>query len=149
MKNILLSLVSIVGIGFITNSYALNLPLGFINPYVAEAPPNAKALAAYVQIKNLGNNDTALASVSSPDFEKVEIHSMSMENGVMHMAEQKNLSIPANSEVILKSGGLHIMLINPKRALKAGDSVEILFTEQNNTTHLIDAQVKRIGAHNK
>ncbi len=50
---------------------------------------------------------------------------MTMTDGVMRMREVTGgLAIPAGGSVELKPGGLHIMFVDLKAGLKAGDTVK-------------------------
>jgi hypothetical protein len=92
--------------------------------WIREAPPNASALAGFVSLEG-GSRDDALVSASSPDFGRVEIHEMSMQDGVMKMRALEALELPAGAHVTLAPGGEHLMLLEPKRALVAGDKVGV------------------------
>lgn len=55
----------------------------------------------------------------------VEIHEMAMENNVMRMRAVPALDLPAGRAVELKPGGYHVMLLDLKQPLKAGDRVQV------------------------
>ena len=50
---------------------------------------------------------------------------MSMNKGVMQMRQLPSLPLEAGKPVKLAPGGLHLMLVNLKQPLKAGDSVQL------------------------
>lgn len=62
---------------------------------------------------------------STPAAERLELHSMAMDDGVMRMREVPAIDLPAGETVNLAPGGLHLMLIHPKQALNAGDTVPL------------------------
>jgi copper(I)-binding protein len=66
-----------------------------------------------------------LVGAGSPVAGIVEIHEMKMENNVMKMRQIGALDLPAGRAVELKSGGYHVMLMDLKGPLKAGDKVLI------------------------
>ncbi|MDH4114827.1 MAG: copper chaperone PCu(A)C [Burkholderiaceae bacterium] len=66
-----------------------------------------------------------LIGAASPVAGVVELHEMSMENNVMKMRPITGLDLPAGREIQLKPGGHHVMLLDLKRPLKAGDKVKI------------------------
>src|SRR5512137_2751368 len=67
-----------------------------------------------------------LVGAASPVAGVVELHEMAMDNNVMKMrAIQGGLDLPAGREVHLKPGGYHVMLLDLKRPLKAGEKVQI------------------------
>jgi copper(I)-binding protein len=97
-----------------------------IDGWVREAPPTAKVLAGFGRLHNPADRALVLLSVNSPDFERVEIHEMSMAGGVMTMRALSRLEIPARSDLVLESGARHLMLIGPRHALTAGDTIEVV-----------------------
>jgi len=91
------------------------------NPFSRATPPSAKVGAGYMTITNKGNVADRLVSVSSPAAGKVEIHEMTMENGVAKMREiSGGLAIGAGKSLSLAPGGYHLMMTNLKKSFKAG-----------------------------
>ena len=83
-----------------------------------------------------------------------EIHTMSMENGVMKMRQLEDLPLPAKQPVKLGPGGDHLMLFNLKKPLKAGEEIPLTLTIQfpDKSTEKINikAQIKSLTAgHDK
>ena len=95
------------------------------NAWVREAPPHAEVSAAYLTLHNPGSQTQTLTDVSSPQFQRVEIHTTRMMNGQVHMQRVAEVSIAAHDSVELKPGGYHLMLINPQHTLKSGDIIEL------------------------
>jgi periplasmic copper chaperone A len=94
------------------------------NPWVRATPPNAPVAAGYIAIRNLGKTGDRLLSATSPDAERVEIHDMTMNGGVMRMRKLSDgVAITAGSRVEFEPGGMHLMFITPKRRLQPGDRV--------------------------
>ncbi|MBZ0215348.1 MAG: copper chaperone PCu(A)C, partial [Fimbriimonadaceae bacterium] len=84
--------------------------LTLIHPWVRVMPAAAKVGAGYVTITNGSDKDDRLMSATSPAADQVEIHEMSMDNGVMRMRPLADgLVIPAGNTVELAPGGFHIM----------------------------------------
>ncbi|OSZ64674.1 copper chaperone PCu(A)C [Hydrogenophaga sp. IBVHS2] len=69
-----------------------------------------------------------VVEVSSPAAGIVEIHEMFMDKDVMKMRAVQALSLPAGQAVELKPGGLHVMLMDLKAPVKAGDVLPINLT---------------------
>ena len=105
--------------------------------WVAEAPPVAPVMGGYMKIENKTDKLISISSASCPDFEKVEIHEMSMSGGMMKMRQIEKLAVPANAKVDLQPGGYHLMLINPKQAFKKGDT-------RTGTLHTADGQSQAV-----
>ena len=66
-----------------------------------------------------------LTRVSSDVAEAVEMHESKMNGDVMEMRQLQSIPLGAGEEVLLEPGGLHVMLVNLERDLKAGDEIEI------------------------
>ncbi|WP_041761622.1 copper chaperone PCu(A)C [Brevundimonas subvibrioides] len=70
-----------------------------------------------------------LISVGSPVSGLAQIHEMKTENGMMMMGELKDgLALPAGEAVSLAPGGNHIMLLQLKQPLAAGEQVPLTLT---------------------
>ncbi len=95
--------------------------------------------AAYFVIENPGPAD-ALIDAKSDVAETVELHKTVMAQGdVMQMMKMERIAIPTG-KTEFKPGGSHIMFINLKRDLKAGDTIALRVVFQNAGT--FDLQVK-------
>ena len=112
--------------------------------WVREAPPTSAVNAAYMQIANPGAKDLAITGANSPQFETVEIHRTEIVEGVARMIPQERLPVPAGGSVSLEPNGLHIMLIQAKQPLHAGDHVEINLQVEGGTALKVDAEVRPV-----
>lgn len=83
--------------------------------------PGQPVSAAYMRIR--ASADARLVRVSSPAALRVETHEMKMDGDVMRMRELKTIELPKGKTVSLEPGGLHIMLMNLKKPIAAGDIV--------------------------
>lgn len=79
--------------------------------------------AIYLVIYNDTQKDDRLIGARTAVAEIVEIHETRMENDIMRMQQVEGIDLPARSEVELKPGGYHIMLINLKQDLKVGEKI--------------------------
>ncbi|MFN2308862.1 MAG: copper chaperone PCu(A)C [Gammaproteobacteria bacterium] len=118
-------------------------PLTVSGAWVREGPPTTQVLAAYMQIDNPGTQDLALIGVSSPQFDSVEIHQTRVVDGLARMLPQERLAIPAGGGVTLEPGGLHMMLIQARHPLSAGDRVMLQLRLEDGTQVPVDAEVRR------
>lgn len=91
-----------------------------------------------------------LVSVASTAATSTEIHTMSMDNGVMKMRQIEALPLPANQPVTMGPGREHIMLIGLKKPLKAGEKVSVTLTVKyaDNTSENIkvEADIRAMNA---
>jgi len=98
------------------------------NAWIREAPPVSQVQAAYVTLKNNNENDIKVISATSSDFKRIEFHTTTLENGLMRMQQQAAIHITAKNEVKLEPEGMHMMLFNPNKPLRAGEKINIDFT---------------------
>lgn len=86
-----------------------------------------------------------LVGASSAVAGVTEIHEMAMEGNVMKMRAIAALDLPAGRPVELKPGGYHVMLMDLKQPLKAGEKVKIELrlemTDGKRVTQPIDVEV--------
>ena len=68
-----------------------------------------------------------LIGASSAVAGVTEIHEMAMDGNVMKMRAVPHLELPAGKVVELRPGGYHVMLMDLKRPLKAGEKITIDF----------------------
>jgi copper(I)-binding protein len=95
--------------------------------------------------------DSTLVAASTPVAGVVEIHEMKMEGSTMKMrALTSGLTLPAGQAVELKPGGYHVMLMDLKQQLKAGDIVPVTLVVEGadgkRENVEIQAPVKALGA---
>jgi copper(I)-binding protein len=93
--------------------------------WVREAPPGADVMAAYARLTNRGAKAITLEGASGPDFDSVEMHRTTMDKGTMRMLAEKSLRLAPGASTTFEPGGLHLMLFEPRRALKAGDKTTL------------------------
>ena len=92
-------------------------------PWVRATVPAQKATGAFMHLKS--DADARLVSAASPVAGVVEIHEMFMDKDVMKMSPIPGLDLPAGRDVELKPGGYHVMLMDLKQQLKAGETVPV------------------------
>jgi copper(I)-binding protein len=115
-------------------------------PWIREAPPTVRVMAGYLTINNAGDTPVTVTTISSPDFEAAEIHRTVVEAGVARMLPVKQLDIPANSQLKLEPGGLHLMLFEPQRPLPEGTTVTLIIHRSNGSKVTATAPViRKIG----
>ncbi len=129
---------------FFSSVYADDSTLLIEDAWIAEAPPVSKVMVAYMTVKNTGSNDIEIIRAESDLYSSIEFHETIHEDDMARMIRHDSLKISANNKLELKRGGPHLMLFNPTKRLKAGDTVNIKFTTKNNTTKTISVAVKKV-----
>lgn len=91
-------------------------------PWSRATPKGAAVAGGFMTITNKGSAPDRLIGGSSPVAGRLEVHEMSMDQGVMKMRQLKNgLEIKPGESVELKPGSYHVMLLELKRPLQAGE----------------------------
>ncbi|MCE2594834.1 copper chaperone PCu(A)C [Motilimonas cestriensis] len=116
------------------------------HPWSREAPPNAKVIAGFFQLKNKGTEDDFLISASSPVADRVELHTHVMEDDMMKMRQVDSVRIGAMKTVMFKPGGFHLMIFDPKQSFKKGERFPMTLTFKNAGTIEIEVAIEE-NAH--
>jgi len=114
------------------------------DPFAREVPPGAPASASYMMLKNSSDKAIKLVEVSSNAAKTVELHTHTNDKGVMRMRQVSFLEVPAKGQKVLKPGGDHIMLINPPKPFKEGQTVTLTLKFEDGSTKQVDMPVKSL-----
>ncbi|SDK19117.1 hypothetical protein SAMN05192566_0545 [Methylophilus rhizosphaerae] len=90
--------------------------------WVRASNPGQSVGAAYLTLRS--KEDMTMVYVETERAGNTEIHSMTMQNGIMKMRHLEELAIPANQPVKLAPGSFHLMLFELGRPFKAGEQVK-------------------------
>ena len=93
--------------------------------WIREAPPGMTMMAGYMKMRNNTSRPQFLVAASSSGFESVMMHRTVVRGGMAGMAHLSQIELAPNGSLIFAPGGYHLMLMNPKRTLRAGDPVVI------------------------
>jgi copper(I)-binding protein len=88
----------------------------------------------------------ALVGVTSAKAERIEMHSMVEENGVMKMRAEKSFAVPANGALNFQSGGNHLMIYGLAPDVKAGAKIPLLFSFQSGAKVTVQAEARAANA---
>ena len=102
--------------------------------------------AAYAVIVNHGDANARLTGADSPDYGMVMLHRSRLEQGSSMMQAVAGMDIPAHAEAALAPGGYHLMLMEPRRAIKPGDTVKITLHFAGGTALQTDFPVRPASA---
>ena len=112
--------------------------------WMREAPPNRNESAIFVVIENAGADARSVVSASTTIAEKTELHTMSMDGGMMKMSPVKSIELKPKAKTELKPGSFHIMLFGLKEKPAAGASVPVTLTLDNGQTLAVTATVRKV-----
>ncbi len=122
------------------------------DPWVRGTVAQQKATGLFATVTSRAGG--RLVAASSPAAGIVEIHEMTMDGSVMKMRALANgLELPAGKAVELKPGGYHVMLMDLKQQLKAGDTVAVTLViegaDKKRETIEVKAPVKALAGETK
>lgn len=112
-------------------------------PWILEAPSGSDRMAGYAALHNDTGEAVVVEALESPAFERVHLHETRIEEGQAHMVPVDALTVPPGGRAVMHPGGLHLMLMSPKRPLERGDDVEIHFHLSNGVTLGAEFTIRR------
>ena len=116
-------------------------------PWTRATPGGARVGGAYLKITNTGAESDRLVGGSLPIAAAVEVHQMSMADGVMKMRKlEAGLEIKPGQTVELKPGGYHLMFTGLRQALQQGQSVKGTLQFEKAGSVEVEYRVEPIGA---
>jgi len=103
-------------------------PVVASNIIVTAPAPGMPMAAGYLDITNQSGTAIRITSVTSPDYELVEMHETTIEDGVARMRAIPALEIEDGDTVTFERGGKHLMLMRP---LESPDTVTLNFYSED------------------
>lgn len=102
-----------------------------------------RATAGYMTLVNNSKVELELLKVTSPDFENIELHTMTMSDSIMKMNKVGSFKAMSGQAIVLKPHGNHLMMYGPRRELKQGDFVELTLHFKNLNDMTLPVEVKK------
>ena len=116
-------------------------------PWSRATPKGAASGAGYMTLTNRGSAPEKVSCVSDEASAKCQIHSMTMDGGVMKMRPvEGGLEIKPGESVTLKPGGFHMMFLDLKHPLEQGQTVRATLKFDRAGTIDVEYPVLAIGA---
>jgi copper(I)-binding protein len=110
------------------------------------SPPGARMMAGYLAIWNGTGAQAGLVSVESHMFGSISIHNTIVTGDVARMRPVEGpIPIPGHSELLMKRGGIHLMMSDPKGPLAAGDAVPIALVFEDGSRIATSARLLALG----
>jgi copper(I)-binding protein len=117
------------------------------SPWLRATPAGAQVAGGYVRITNTGATPDRLIGGSLPVAAKVQVHEMSMSDGVMKMRLLPNgLEIAPGKSVVLKPGGYHLMFTGLSEGLKDKQTISGTLVFEKAGSVAVEFHVAPIGA---
>lgn len=145
IKAALLSLLMIASVSSTAEPQNLSIEEG----YVRGLPPTAINTAAYMRLLNTGPQAIELTGATTPAASHVELHETYEENGQLSMRHVPTAEIPAGGELTLRSGGLHLMLMELNAPLADGDQVQLTLEFASGESKALTLPVRSVMTENR
>lgn len=108
----------------------------------ARAADSGTTGAIYFAATNTDTVPVSITSLTSPDAVAAELHETMQMNSMAHMAPRSAILLAPDSTLTMAPGGLHVMLIELRRALRVGDSIAVTITLLDGRTVPVTAKVR-------
>ena len=109
------------------------------NAWIGSTDEGDDMSVAYMSL--LSNEDLILTSVTSPRIKTIEMHNTITEKGIMKMRMTNKIKIEHGKTFEFKSGGSHLMLMDFKGPLKAGQKVKLILHFKDKANHSFDKSI--------
>jgi copper(I)-binding protein len=109
------------------------------NAWIGSTDEGDDMSVAYMSL--LSNEDLILTSVTSPRIKTIEMHNTIAEKGIMKMRMTNEIKIEHGKTFEFKSGGSHLMLMDFKGPLKAGQKVKLILHFKDKANHSFDKSI--------
>jgi len=115
-------------------------------PIARATPPGAKTGVVYFTIENAGSRTERLLRASTPVAAGVSLHQMAQSGGMMTMRAVPSLDILPGAHIELGPGAYHLMLIELKQPLRAGEKFPLVLTFERIGTVTTTVTVEDVAA---
>lgn len=123
-------------------AFAAQAQVNVTNAWIRATVPQQNGTGAFMQLTAAA--DTRLVAASSPLTPHVEVHEMTMKGDVMSMRQVPAVELPAGRAVELKPGGYHIMFMDLKQQVKAGDKVPLTLVFEDKSGKRESVQIEAL-----
>jgi periplasmic copper chaperone A len=121
IKRTFTSLATFLAAALLLSACEQNHGVAIMDNWVRANAQGQSVGAAYMTL--LSAQDSTLIKAEADVAGSIEIHSMSMNDGVMKMRMLEQLPLKAGQQEKLAPGGFHLMLFDLKKPLTAGENV--------------------------
>ena len=116
--------------------------LEVVDGVIHQGPPSSSVNVAYGILRNNTDEDITLTVFRSPVFDDLQMHNMEYsDNSTAKMIHLKSISVPAKSDLTLKPGGHHLMLINKRRDLILDEDIMVVVIAEDSVRYMLHFKV--------
>jgi len=142
---ILAAAVSLAAPAFARDAVTEAGALRVVNPWTRAAGQGMQGAGFFI-IRNTAAEPDRLVSATSPAAGRMELHTHIRDGDVMRMRPVNDIPVPANGEVTLQPGGLHLMLIGLTRPMEVGQTIPVTLNFERAGEVTIQVSVQAAGA---
>lgn len=118
---------------------------GRVNP----TAPGQTVTAGYLTLQNSSNKVETVVGASSPMARSIEIHNVSINNGIAQMRRLESLALPSGSVVRFAPGGYHLMIHGLRTRIAAGQTFPVKLHFASGRTIDVPMQVANANGDKK
>lgn len=116
------------------------------HPFARATPPGARFGGVFLSVENKGDQIDRLLRVSTPVARAAELHQMVLDAGVMRMRPIAGVDVKPAARVVLQPGGYHVMLVDLKHPLQAGEHFPLTLEFEKAGSIEVDVEVEGMAA---
>lgn len=105
--------------------------------------PGAANGAAYLSLKNTGDDAVTLVGMSSEVAKVTELHTHIHADGMMRMEHVPSKVIPPGESLIMQPGGYHVMLMGLKQPLQENGTLYIVLDFADGKQQTLDVGIRK------
>lgn len=109
-----------------------------------ETPLQTMPKAGYLTLQNHSRDTMIITAISSPAFEKVELHKAQVVDGIASMLLLDEITLAAGESITLEPGGLHLMMFNARSNYAVDDVYQVTLHFADQTTRSFDMRVVKL-----
>ena len=111
--------------------------------WIRLGPAGMPMMAGFGRIENRCPTPITITAARSAAFAETSLHETRILDGMSRMREVSELRVAPGDAAVLKPGGLHLMLMQPHAALKAGSRVAVEFELSDGRRLLGEFEVRK------
>ncbi|MEE4659861.1 MAG: copper chaperone PCu(A)C [Halieaceae bacterium] len=134
------SLVLIVLMSFLSPAWSAEV----VEAWMRAMPPGQPTAAAYLLLRNDSTAARRVVGARSGQAQRVEFHESVETAGRWRMRQLDSLTVPAQGELAMQPGGVHLMLFDVERSLQEGDSLDLVLEMDNGAELSVVVDVRPI-----
>jgi len=112
-------------------------------PVIRPTGPGQPTTAAYMTVENLTARPVKLSGVTCACAGSVAPHESHSMGGMMHMQPANEVVVPPHGKLAFAPGGLHLMVMDLKKPVKAGEGVAMELTFDHTPPMTVKFEARR------